>query len=95
MKKKNIIILSIFVAISAIFIIFGRKIYNFTREKTNYMMNANEYLYGSATGEKGKIGLKIRVDNSGAIKEVVVTEHTNSDIAIQALQKLIDNLSYL
>ena len=91
MKKKSIIILSIFIVISAIYIIFGRNVYNFTREKTNYMMNANEYLYGSATGEKGKIGLKIRVDNSGAIKEVVVTEHTNSDIAIQALQKLVDN----
>ena len=40
-------------------------------EEMNYMMNANDYLYGSATGEKGKIGLRIRVDNSGAIKEVV------------------------
>lgn len=91
MGKKSIIILSIFVALSTIFIVFGRNIYDFTRESTNYMMNSNEYLYGSATGEKGKIGIRIRLDNSGAIKEVVVIEHSNSDIAIQALQKLIDN----
>ncbi|MBP3200712.1 MAG: FMN-binding protein [Lachnospiraceae bacterium] len=91
MEKKSIIILSIFIILSSVFIVFGKNIYDFTREKTNYMMNANDYLYGSATGEKGKIGLRIRVDNSGAIKEVVVTEHTNSDIAIQALQKLIDD----
>ena len=91
MKKNSIIILILFIVLSAIFIVFGRNIYDFTRDKTNYMMNANEYLYGSATGEKGKIGLRLRVDNSGAIKEVVVTEHSNSDIAIQALQKLIDD----
>lgn len=91
MGKKSIIILSVFVALSALFIIFGKNIYDFTRESTHYMMNADEYLYGSAVGEKGKIGLRLRLDNSGAIKEVVVTEHSNSDIAIQAIQKLIDD----
>lgn len=91
MKKKSIIALLVFLAVSALYIIFGRNLYDFMRDKSNYMVNANEYLYGSATGEKGKIGLRLRVDGSGAIKEVVVTEHTDSEIAIQALQKLIDD----
>ena len=51
----------------------------------------NSYLYGEATGEKGKIALRVKVDNSGAIKEVVVTEHSTSEIAESALQKLITN----
>ena len=91
MNKKSIIILSIFALLSTIFIVFGQKIYSFTRNKLNYMVSENEYLYGTATGEKGKIGLKVKLDNSGSIKEVIVTEHSNSEIAIPALQKLIDN----
>ncbi len=91
MNKKSIITLFVFIVLSALYIIFGRNLYDFVSERSNYMINADEYLYGSATGEKGKIGLRIRVDGSGAIKEVLVTEHTDSEIAIQALQKLIDD----
>ena len=91
MNKKGIIILSIFALLSAIFILFGSNFYNFTRNRLNYMVSENEYLFGTATGEKGKIGLKVKIDNSGTIKEVIVTEHSNSEIAIPALQKLIDN----
>lgn len=91
MNKKSVIILSIFAVVSAVFLVFGQSFYNHTKTNLNYMISENEYLYGSATGEKGKIGLKIKVDNAGIIKEVVVTEHTDSEVAIQALQKLIDN----
>lgn len=91
MNKKGIILLIVFVAISALFIVFGKDLYYFCNDKVYSNSDYGEYLYGTATGEKGRIGLKIKVDNSGAIKEVVVTEHTESDVAIQALQKLIDN----
>ena len=91
MNKKSIIILAIFTLLMSIYSIFGQSFYNFTMDKFNYMVSANEYLFGSATGEKGKIGLKVKIDNSGTIKEVIVTEHSNSEIAIPALQKLIDN----
>ena len=82
MNKKSIIILSIFALLSTIFVLFFHNFYSFTRNKLNYMVSANEYLYGTATGAKGKIGLKVKLDNSGTIKEVIVTEHSNSEIAI-------------
>lgn len=85
------IILMVFMAISALYIAFNKHIYNFISRGLYFGGGNGEYLYGSAEGEKGRIGLKIKVDNSGTIKEVVVTEHSNSDVAIQALQKLIDS----
>lgn len=92
MKRSSIITLLIFAVISSIYILFSNNIYNFiANELLNGYVNSGEYLYGSAVGEKGRIGLKIKVDNSGTIKEVVVTEHSDSDVAIQALQKLIDS----
>lgn len=91
MNKKDSIVLVVFAVLSALVIIFGNNIYNYLSDKLSNYNPSGEYLYGTATGEKGKIGIKIRVDNSGSIKEVIVTEHSNSDIAIRALQKLIDN----
>lgn len=91
MKKSSIIILMIFMAVSAFYIAFNQSIYNLISRELYLGGNNGEYLYGSAEGQKGRIGLKIKVDSSGTIKEVVVTEHSNSDVAIQALQKLIDS----
>ena len=90
MKKFDIIVLAVFVAVSTLFISFASNIYNLVNEQMS-VSNQGEYLTGRAVGEKGAIGLKIKVDNSSTIKEVVVTEHSDSDVAIQALQKLIDN----
>ena len=91
MDKKSIIILIVFAVISAIFIVFGDGIYSFLSDKYEDVSGANSFVYGEAVGEKGKIALKLKVDNSGAIKEVVVTEHSDSEIAVNALQKLIDS----
>ncbi|MBO6119278.1 MAG: FMN-binding protein [Lachnospiraceae bacterium] len=91
MKKNNIVIFTIFVIVSALFIIFSQRLYNYFTESVETSDFGGEYLYGTAEGEKGKIALRLRTDNSGYIKEVVVVEHSNSDIAVQALQKLIDN----
>ena len=91
MKKINIIITLIFIVVSAAYILFAKNIYNYADESFKVSSRYGEYLTGSAIGEKGPIGLKIRVDNSGTIKEVVVTDHTDSEIAIRALQKLIDS----
>ena len=90
MNKKAIITFIAFAAISALFLIFSDKLYNLLNDNIE-RSNTFDYQYGEATGEKGKIGLKLRVDNSGAIKEVVITEHTDSEVAINALQKLIDS----
>ncbi|MBR1453801.1 MAG: FMN-binding protein, partial [Lachnospiraceae bacterium] len=90
MNKKTIIVFILFAVLSALYLIFNERIYEFISDR--FMLEEIfDYKSGEATGEKGKIGLKIRVDNSGAIKEVVVTEHTDSEIAINALQKLIDS----
>lgn len=91
MKKTSIIVFFVFALIFAVYLIFNRDLYNYLSVATLNGFTSGEYLYGVAEGEKGRVGLKIKVDNSGAIKEVVVTEHSNSDVAIQALQKLIDN----
>ena len=91
MKKRNIIILMIFILLSSIFILLGESFYNYNNNNLDYMLSLDEYLSGSATGQKGKIGLKIKIDNSGTIREVHVTEKPKSEIAEQALQKLIDN----
>ena len=91
MKIKNVLILAVFAILSAITILLSNNIYVFLTDKMNLATESREFLYGSAVGEKGRISLKLKVDNSGAIKEVVVTEHPDSDISVQALQKLIDN----
>lgn len=91
MDKKSIITLIVFAVISTIFIVFGEGIYSFLCEKYEDVRGESSFVYGEAVGEKGKIALKLKVDNSGAIKEVVVTEHSDSEIAINALQKLIDS----
>ena len=91
MKKSNILIFIVFAVLSVSFIFFNKNIYNFLEYNIENNAGDGDYLYGSETGEKGRIGLRIKVDHSGTIKEVVVTEHSDSDIAIQALQKLIDS----
>ena len=91
MDKKSIITLIVFFLFSTIFIVFGEGIYSFLCEKYEDVRGESSFVYGEAVGEKGKIALKLKVDNSGAIKEVVVTEHSDSEIAINALQKLIDS----
>ena len=91
MKKSGIIFLIVFLVISALFLVFNNNIYSLINDMLYKYDENGEYLYGSAVGEKGRISLKIKVDNSDTIKEVIVTEHSNSDVAIQALQKLIDN----
>ena len=91
MKKNWLLSLLIYSVISTLFILFSQNLYNIADTLFSNSREKGEYLYGSAEGEKGKISLKIKVDSSNAIKEVVVTEHSNSDVAIQALQKLIDN----
>ena len=91
MKKSNIIILIVFLSLTALFLVFNRDIYNHFNNMKTINSEDGEYYYGSAVGEKGKISLKIRLDGSKTIKEVVVTEHSNSDVAIKALQKLIAN----
>ena len=90
MNKKAIFVLLIYIAISALFFVFSERLYNYLNDRF-LSTSFSEYKVGEATGEKGKIALKVMVDNSGTIKEVIVTEHTNSEIAINALQKLIDN----
>lgn len=91
MKKSNIIILVIFVVLSALVVIFGRNIYDYTKAKMFGGNEVNDYLYGVKSGEHGKISLKLRVDNSGSIKEIFIMEHPDNDIAGVALQKLIKN----
>ncbi|MBQ7743513.1 MAG: FMN-binding protein [Lachnospiraceae bacterium] len=91
MNKKSIIAFILFAVISALFIVYARDLYNRSVDYYNANKRPSNYLYGEATGEKGKIALRIRIDNSASIKEVVVTEHTDSEIAINALQKLIEN----
>ena len=91
MKKISIIIFILFAVISALYLVFSQNIYDFAYREVFNGKEHGEYLYGTAEGEKGKISLKIKVDNSGTIKEVVVTEHSDSDVAQQALQKLIDS----
>ena len=91
MKKSGVIFLIVFIMVSALFLVFNNSIYRFINDNINNYNDNGEYLYGTATGEKGRLSLRIKVDNSDTIKEVIVTEHSNSDLAIQALQKLIDN----
>lgn len=91
MKKISILVFILFAAISASYLVFSQNIYDFLYQEVFNGKERGEYLYGTAEGEKGRISLKIKVDNSGTIKEVVVTEHSDSDVAQQALQKLIDN----
>ncbi|MBR4313937.1 MAG: FMN-binding protein [Lachnospiraceae bacterium] len=91
MKKISIIIFILFAVISALYLVFSQNIYDFLYQEVFNGKEHGEYLYGTAEGEKGRISLKIKVDNSGTIKEVVVTEHSDSDVAQQALQKLIDS----
>lgn len=91
MKKISIVIFILFAAISSLFIVFSQNIYDYLYREVFNGRETGEYLYGTAEGEKGRISLKIKVDNSGTIKEVVVTEHSDSDVAQQALQKLIDS----
>ena len=89
MKKFSVIAFIIFAIVSALVLVFSDRIYEYL--SNNIDLDEENYLYGSATGEKGKIALKVRLDSSGSIKEITVTEHSNSDIAVSALQKLIDN----
>ena len=91
MNKKAVISFILFALISALYIVFARDIYDFAYDFYVANKKPANYLYGEAIGEKGKIALRIRIDNSASIKEVVVTEHSNSEIAISALQKLIEN----
>ena len=91
MNKKSVILFILFVAITSVYMYFYDTVYDFVRDLYNQNVNNTDYLYGEAVGEKGKISLKIRVDNSKTIKEVIVLEHSDSDIAINALQKLITN----
>ncbi len=91
MNKKSVILFILFVAITSVYMYFYDTVYDFVRDLYNQNINNTDYLYGEAVGEKGKISLKIRVDNSKTIKEVIVLEHSDSDIAINALQKLITN----
>lgn len=91
MKKVSILVFILFAAISASYLVFSQNIYDFLYQEVFNGKENGEYLYGTAEGEKGRISLKIKVDNSGTIKEVVVTEHSDSDVAQQALQKLIDS----
>lgn len=91
MKKGSIITFVLYFVISALFIVFAGKIYDFLVGTLDIYSENENYLYGEATGEKGKIALRLNVDNSGAIKEVIVAEHPSSEVAESALQKLIDN----
>ena len=91
MKRSPIIALISYVVIAALFIIFAGGIYDYLTDNFGLYTDNENYLYGEATGEKGKIALRLNIDNSGAIKEVMVVEHPNSEIAEAALQKLIDN----
>ena len=91
MRKNSFLVFIAFAFLSAMIIIFNSSIYSFLGNIASASLEQGNFLYGSATGEKGKIALRVRVDNSGNIKEVIVTEHSNSDVATQALQKLISN----
>ena len=91
MNKKAILILIVFTILSTLLILYTNNIYDVLVQLNFAEIKPDDYLYGEATGEKGKIALKIKVDNSNTIKEVIVTEHPDSEKAIYALQKLIDN----
>lgn len=89
MNKKAIIIGLIFAFVSAIVLIFGNDMRNYTKEKLNITQDDREYLYSSRESSIGKLTLKIRLDDSGAIREVAVIEYPNIDGAEVALQKLV------
>lgn len=89
--KKNIIALSIFIIISAIVLVFGERIYDTINAKYFNTNIEDDFLFGSKTGEHGKISLKIRLDKAGIIKEVMILEHPDNEVAPMALQKLINS----
>lgn len=91
MKKASIIIFIVFAVLSAGIIFFGRSAYDYINNFVRNDNKVNDYLYGTKSGEHGKISLKLRVDNSGSIKEIFILEHPDNDIAGVALQKLITN----
>lgn len=89
--KKNIILIISFVVLSAIIIYFSPRLYKAFNSKFRFNIKAgNEFVEGEDIGEHGKIKVKLKVDNAGVIKEVFVTEYPDNEIAISALQKLIN-----
>lgn len=91
MKKSSFIILIVFLVLSAFIILFSRNIYNYLNTLSDEEVKMNDYLYGTRSGEHGKISLKLRTDNSGSIKEIFIIEHPDNEISGVALQKLIAN----
>lgn len=89
MNKKSIIIGIVFVIISALVLIFGENMRNFAKEMFVTTEDTDEYLYGSKENSIGKLTLKLRLDDSGAIREVLVVEYPKIDGVEVALQKLV------
>lgn len=77
--------------VSFLVIFFGQNVYDAINDKYFGEKYENDFLYGSKTGEHGKISVKLRLDSIGSIKEVYIVEHPDNDIASTALQKLINN----
>lgn len=91
MKIRNILLIVVFVLISAFVIFVAEYKFGVFSSLFSRSVEEKDFLIGSGEGEHGKITIKIRVDNIGAIKEVFVSEHPDNETANAALQKLIRN----
>lgn len=92
MKKGFIIGVILMGIATALVIHFRDNISLFMQDKFAGSFLYDNFQYGEATGVYGDIKLKIKTDDSGAIKELYIFEYDDTnEINVNALQKLANN----
>lgn len=91
MKVRKILFIVVIVLIVVFGVFVAEYKFGVFSSLFSKVIEKEDFLYGEEVGEHGKIGVKIWIDRTGAIKEVLVIEHPDNETATVALQKLIRN----